>query len=157
VIRQFKIWIVFHEPRQAHRLLCEMIITLKPRYNDPFNNKFSAIKSLVSSPSVVDFMIKSPCNNKNLPIKNKIFGPFRFVKSRFQCINIMSHLKYNFYISLSFILLFCKSHFFTYPYNCYHFIHICCKKSLHFCFVAVPLVLNQFHENSGGPKERSLK
>jgi len=31
-------------------------------------------------------MVKSPCNNKTPAKKNKIFGPFRFVEPRFQCI-----------------------------------------------------------------------
>jgi hypothetical protein len=33
------------------------IYTLKPRYNDPFNNKIPAIKELICSPSVVNSMI----------------------------------------------------------------------------------------------------
>jgi hypothetical protein len=63
-----------------------IIDTLKPRYNDPFNNEIPAIKNLILSPSVVNFIVKSPCNNKTPTIKNKIFGPFRFVILRFLCI-----------------------------------------------------------------------
>jgi hypothetical protein len=59
--------------------------TLKPRYNDPCNNKILAIKNKISSPFVLDFIVKIPCNKKNPAIKNKIFGPFRFVKLRFLC------------------------------------------------------------------------
>jgi hypothetical protein len=57
---------------------------LKPRYNDPFNNKIPEINNLILGPSVVNFTIKSPCNNKTPAVKNKIFGPFRFGKPRLQ-------------------------------------------------------------------------
>jgi hypothetical protein len=74
--------------------------TLKPQYNDPFNKKILVIKNLILSTSVVNFKVKSPCNNKIPAIKhkipaiknqipaiknkipdinNKIFGLFRFV------------------------------------------------------------------------------
>jgi hypothetical protein len=53
--------------------------TLKPRYKDPFNNKILAIKNFILSLSVVSSIVTSPCNNKTPVIKNKIFGPFRFV------------------------------------------------------------------------------
>jgi hypothetical protein len=59
--------------------------TPKPQYNDPFNNKFPAIKNLVPGTSVVNFIVKSPSNNEISAIKNKIFGPFRFVILRFPC------------------------------------------------------------------------
>jgi hypothetical protein len=59
--------------------------TLKPQYNNPFNNKIPAIKNLISSPSVVNSIVKSPSNNKISAIKNKIFGPFKFVILRFPC------------------------------------------------------------------------
>jgi hypothetical protein len=59
--------------------------TLKPRYNDTCSNKIPTIKKLFSSPSVVNLIVKSPCNNKTPAIKNTIFCPFRFVKPRFQC------------------------------------------------------------------------
>jgi hypothetical protein len=59
--------------------------TLKPRYNDPFNNKIPAIKNLVLNPSIVNYILNKKCNNKTPVIKNKIFGPFRFVKARFLC------------------------------------------------------------------------
>jgi hypothetical protein len=45
--------------------------TLKLCYNDPFYNKILAIKNLIWSPSVVSFIVKSPCNNKPPAIKNK--------------------------------------------------------------------------------------
>jgi hypothetical protein len=63
------------------------VYTLKPQYNDPFNNKIPAIKNSVSGPSVVNFIVKGPSNNKIPAIKNKIFGPFRFVILRFPCSN----------------------------------------------------------------------
>jgi hypothetical protein len=59
--------------------------TLKPRYNNPFNNKIAAIKNLILSPSGVNCIVKSPCINKILVMKNKIFGPLRFVKPRLLC------------------------------------------------------------------------
>jgi hypothetical protein len=62
-----------------------VMITLKPQYDDPFNNKILAIKNLISNPSVINIIVKSPSNNKAPAIKNKIFGPFRFVKPRFPC------------------------------------------------------------------------
>jgi hypothetical protein len=40
--------------------------TLKLRYNDPFNNKILAIKNSILSPSVVDFIVKSLCDNKTI-------------------------------------------------------------------------------------------
>jgi hypothetical protein len=60
--------------------------TQEPRYNDPLNNKIPAIKDIISSPSVVNSIIRIPTNNKTPAINNKIFGPFRFVKPRFPCI-----------------------------------------------------------------------
>jgi hypothetical protein len=62
--------------------------TLKPQYNDPFYNKIPAKKNLISSPSVVNSIVKSPTNNKIPAIKYKIFGPFRFVILRYPCITI---------------------------------------------------------------------
>jgi hypothetical protein len=59
--------------------------TLKPQYNDPFNNKVPAIKNLIVNPFVVNSIVKSPSTNKIPAIKNKIFGPFRFVILRFPC------------------------------------------------------------------------
>jgi hypothetical protein len=41
---------------------------------------------LILSPSVINIIIKSHCNNKT-PLTNKLFGPFRFIKPRFQSIN----------------------------------------------------------------------
>ena len=66
--------------------------TLKPQYNDPFNNKIPAIKNLILSPSVVNFIVKRPSNNKIRVIKDKIFGPFRFVKPRFAFIDTIVSL-----------------------------------------------------------------
>jgi hypothetical protein len=43
-----------------------VITTLEPRYNYPFNYKILAIKNLISSPSVVDCLVKIPSNNKTL-------------------------------------------------------------------------------------------
>jgi hypothetical protein len=37
--------------RACHGIYYKEIGTLKPRYNDPFNNKISAIKNLILSPS----------------------------------------------------------------------------------------------------------
>jgi hypothetical protein len=54
---------------------------LKPRNNKPFYNEIPGIKNLILSPSINNIMIKSLCNNKTPTIKNKIFGPFRFVKT----------------------------------------------------------------------------
>jgi hypothetical protein len=62
--------------------------TLKPRYNEPFYNEIPAIKNLISSPSVVDLIVKSPSNNKTPAIKNRIFVPFRFVIPRFPCMSV---------------------------------------------------------------------
>jgi hypothetical protein len=59
--------------------------TLKPQYNDPFSNTISAIKNLTSIPSIVNSLVKIPSNNKITDIKNKLFGPFRFIKLRFPC------------------------------------------------------------------------
>jgi hypothetical protein len=56
--------------------------TLKPRNNNPFNNRIPAIEKMILSPSVVNPIVKSPCNNKIPARKNKIFGPFKFVKPR---------------------------------------------------------------------------
>jgi hypothetical protein len=61
------------------------ITTLKPRCNDAFNTKISATKNLILSPSVVDFIVKKPCNDKIFALKNEIFGLFRFVEPRFLC------------------------------------------------------------------------
>jgi hypothetical protein len=61
--------------------------TLKPHYNDPFNNKIPAIKNIILTPTLINFLVKKPCNNKIPAIKKKIFGPFRFVKPRFQRIS----------------------------------------------------------------------
>jgi hypothetical protein len=52
--------------------------TLKPRFNDPFNNKILAMKNFVSNPSGVNFMV--PAITK---IKKKMFGPLGFVILRF--------------------------------------------------------------------------
>jgi hypothetical protein len=60
-------------------------VTLKPEYNDPFNNKISAIKNIISSPSVVNSIVKIPSNNEIPAVKNKVFGPFRFIILRFPC------------------------------------------------------------------------
>jgi hypothetical protein len=38
------------------------LVTLKPQYNDPFNNKISAIKNLISSPFVVNFIVTRTSN-----------------------------------------------------------------------------------------------
>jgi hypothetical protein len=71
------------------------LYTLKPRYNDPFNKKILAIKNLISSSSVVNFIVKSPCNNKTPAIKNKFIDPFRFVIPRFLCNSmVLPHLQY---------------------------------------------------------------
>jgi hypothetical protein len=59
--------------------------TLEPRYNDPFNNKIPAIKNIISSLSVVKSIVEKTTNNKTPALKNKILGPFRFVKLRFPC------------------------------------------------------------------------
>jgi hypothetical protein len=40
--------------------------TLKPQYNDPFYNKIPAIKNLISSPSVVNSIVKAPAITKSL-------------------------------------------------------------------------------------------
>jgi hypothetical protein len=62
------------------------LVTLKPQYNDPFNNKIPAIKNLISSLFVVNFIVKSTSNNKTSAIKHKIFHPFRFIKPiKFKC------------------------------------------------------------------------
>lgn len=53
----------------------------------PRNNKIRTIKNLILNTSVVNLIVKSRCNGKTLAIKNKIFGPFRFVKQRFRCIS----------------------------------------------------------------------
>jgi hypothetical protein len=70
-------------------LLGPILTTLKPQYNGPLYNKIPAIKNLISSPSVVNLIVKRPSNNKIPALKNKIFGPFRIVILRFPC----SHLK----------------------------------------------------------------
>jgi hypothetical protein len=78
--------------RYTYRL--KPIYTLKPCYNDPFNNKIFPIYNLILSSSVVSSIIENLRNNKTLAIKNKIFVPFRFVKPRFQCINVLKMWQY---------------------------------------------------------------
>jgi hypothetical protein len=51
------------------------VSTMKLWNNNPFNNEIAAIKNFILSSSVINFMIKIPCINKNLAIKNKIFVP----------------------------------------------------------------------------------
>jgi hypothetical protein len=63
----------------------------KPQNNKPFNNEIPAIKYFLLSPSVVNFIVKIFCYNKHPAIKNKIFGPFRLVKARFQCMLNLSY------------------------------------------------------------------
>jgi hypothetical protein len=46
------------------------------------NYKIPAIKNLIFSPFVVNFIVKIPCNNKTPVIKNKIIG---FIVPRFLC------------------------------------------------------------------------
>jgi hypothetical protein len=62
------------------------LVTLKPQYDDPINNKIPAKKNLISSPFVVNSIVKSTSNNKTPAIKHKIVCPFRFIKRRFPCI-----------------------------------------------------------------------
>jgi hypothetical protein len=65
-------------------------IYLKPRNENPFNKEILAINNLILSPSEVNFVIRKTAYNKTFAIRNKIFGHFRFVKPRFQCIKIYS-------------------------------------------------------------------
>ena len=62
------------------------LVTLKPQYNDPINNQIPAIKNFISSPFVINSIVKSTSNNETPAMKHKIFHPFRFIKPRFPCI-----------------------------------------------------------------------
>jgi hypothetical protein len=60
------------------------LVTLKPQYNDPISTKIAAINNLISSPFVVNSIVKRTSNKKTPAIKYKIFCPFRLIELRFQ-------------------------------------------------------------------------
>jgi hypothetical protein len=86
--------------------------TLKLCYNDPYNNKILAIKSLILSLFIVNLIIKSPCNSKTPAIKNNISGPLRFVKLRFQCTSkyMRVHLSTSVHLSSSKYIKYIQVH-----------------------------------------------
>jgi hypothetical protein len=66
-IQQFWNFIQFFNISKTVSEFCPKRGTLKPLYNVPFNNKIPAIKNLISSPSVVNSIVRSPMNNE-IPI-----------------------------------------------------------------------------------------